>query len=221
MNKASLAFIIIAVLVVAAVVYVLIPENRRNTSDSSQATNPSVIGDKGWTARMGWRYIAYIEKDKDVSLSLDIEPMVKGNDLVYVPNESNWLKDAPSWARERRSEILDRLKSVAWNRKLTWREVEDSVSISSRDTDTAIPGSLESTPGGRELEDRRMFEPGSKYTHEEAHKIWHEGARMYSELVKGEVTIFMGGRPAIQDSVFQAIELPTLKKNPNVTLVFK
>lgn len=221
MSRASLAFIIVAVLVVAAAGCTLIPENRRNISDSPQATNPSVIGDKQWTAGMGWRYVAYVEKDKDASLSFVIEPMVKGADLVYVPNELNWLRSAPSWARERRSEILARLKSVAWNRKLTWRETEGSVSVVDPDSDTAVPGSLESTPGGRELEDRRMFEPGSKYTHEEAHKIWHEGARMYSELVKGEVKIFMGGKPAIKDSVFEAIELPTLKKNPNVTLVFK
>lgn len=221
MSRASLVFIIVAVSVVAAVGCALIPEKGLTISGSSQPTSPSVIGDDGWTARMGWRYVAYVEKDKGVSLSLDIEPMVKGDDRVYVPNESNWLKEAPSWARERRSEILDRLKSVAWNRKLTWREVEYSVSISVRDRDIPIPGSLESTPGGRELEDRRMFEPGSKYTHEEAHKIWHEGARMYSELVKGEVNIFMGGKPAIKDSVFEAIELPTLKKNPNVTLVFR
>ncbi len=221
MNKASLALIIVAGLVVAAAGCTLIPEKHQNTFDSPQATSPSVIGDKAWTAGMGWRYVAYIEKDKDVSLSLVIEPMVKGNDLVYVPNESTWMRDIPSWARERRSEILDRLKSVAWNRKLTWKEGEYSVFVSGLDSDTAVPGSLESTRGGRELEDRRMFEPGSKYTHDEAHKIWHESARMYSELAKGEVKIFTGGKPILKDSVFEAIELPTLKKNPNVTLIFR
>jgi len=78
---------------------------------------------------------------------------------------------------------------------------------------------LESTPGGRALEDRRLFEAGSKVTHERAHEMWHEAARMFAEQAKGKVTIFMS--EVIPDSVFQAVELPALKKNPNVTLDFK
>jgi len=42
---------------------------------------------------------------------------------------------------------------------------------------------------------------------------------MFVGQAKGNVTIYM--TEVIQDSVFQAVELPALKKNPNVTLVFK
>jgi hypothetical protein len=82
-----------------------------------------------------------------------------------------------------------------------------------------IHGSLESTEGGQALEAQRLFEPGSKMTHEQAHQLWHTAARMFAEQASGTVTIFMS--EVIPDSVFQAVELPALKNNPNVTLVFK
>jgi len=101
---------------------------------------------------MGWRYVSYSEGD--VSLWLQIEPMVKGADRVYVPDESRWLKDAPSWTRESRAKVLSRLKSVAWNRKLEWQECECPLPLEEH---KVIPGSLESTPGGQALEERRLF----------------------------------------------------------------
>ena len=201
MNRASLIFVIVAALTIAL-----------SGSALGQATNSKAIGGKDWTARMGWRYVSYAENDSTVALS--IEPMVKGDDRVFVPDEAHWLKGAPAWARERRAEILNRLKSVAWNRKLAWRECECPLG-----TDKIIPGSVESTRGGQWLEGKRLFEPGSPYTHEEVHEIWHEVIRRTIRQATGKVTIFMS--EVIPDSVFQVVELPTLKENPNVTIVFK
>jgi hypothetical protein len=82
-----------------------------------------------------------------------------------------------------------------------------------------IPGSLESTPGGSALEAMRMFNPGSDVSYERGHEMWYEAARMFVRRARGTVTIFMTS--VVPDSVFQAIELPELKKNPNVTLIFK
>ena len=93
---------------------------------------------------MGWRYVAYSEGN--ISVSLSIEPMATGEDRVYVPDEASWLKEA-DWTSERRAEVLSRLKSVAWNRKIDWRECECPLSSG---THQIIPGSLESTPGGRD-----------------------------------------------------------------------
>lgn len=164
---------------------------------------------------MGWRYVTYLEKD--AFLTLSIEPMVKGNDHIYVPNQAEWLKSAPPWARDARSQILNRLKSVAWNRRLDWLDCE--CPFSKLAPGEFIRGSLESTEGGRALENRRLFEPGSKLSYKDANTLWHSAARMFAEQASGKVTIFMA--EVIPDSVFQAIELPTLKKNPNVTLIFK
>ena len=184
-------------------------------SDINNGRSSAQIGDGRWTAEMGWRYVGY--REGDASLSLQIEPMVKGGDLVYVPGESGWLRTAPDWARQRRAEILSRLKSVKWNRKLEWTE-SDKSRVGSLALDP-IPGSLESTPGGRALERMRMFQPGSDVSHERAHEMWHEAARVFASQARGTATIFMRG--VVPNSVFQAIELPELKKNLNVTLIFK
>jgi hypothetical protein len=182
--------------------------------DFSQAGKSTAVSNESWTVRMGWRYVSYTEGN--VSLFLSIEPMVKGNDRVYVPGESSWLKATPSWKSEQRSKILSRLKSYPWNRRLTWQECDCPLSLGPHQV---IRGSLESTPGGQALEDQRLFEPGSNVTHEQAHEKWQQAARMFAEKARGNVTIFMS--EIIPDSVFQAVELPALKKNPNVTLIFK
>ena len=215
MNRAFLRFTGIATFAVAAAVCCFAATPDRAGSAVTLPANNSIARDKeSWTARMGWRYVSYVEGD--VSLWLLIEPMVKGDDHVYVPNEASWLKGAPSETGRRRLEILSRLKSIAWNRNLAWHDCECPLHFGPHEV---IHGTLESTPGGRALEDRRLFEPGSKVKHDHAHDLWHEAARMFAEQAKGTVTIFMG--EVVPNSVFQAIELPTLKKNPQVTLVFK
>ncbi|HEY0049382.1 MAG TPA: hypothetical protein VGB68_08870 [Pyrinomonadaceae bacterium] len=175
--------------------------------------NSSPVGGDGWSAEMGWRYVSYIEEN--TAIALQIEPMARGEDIVYVPDEANWLKSAPDWARQRREEILARLKSVMWNRRLVWQQGKGSFGAS-----RFVPGSLESTWGGQRLEKRRMFHPGSKITHEEAHELWHDAARLFAGQARGEVTIFKGAQ-GMPGTVFQEVELPALEINPNVTLVFK
>jgi hypothetical protein len=211
----SLAILFIALLFIAFLAY-----RRRREKDFFRrlgAAEPTPIGGEGWSARMGWRYVSYIEGE--CSLSLSIEPMVRGDDRVYVPDESGWRSEAPPWAADRQAEILERLQSVPWNRKLTWQERGCSFSRLGPNLDDAMPGSLESMPGGRALENMRMFEPGSLVTHQEAHKMWHDAQRISIKLASGPVTIEM--TEVIPGSVFQSVVLPALKKNPNVRLVFK
>jgi hypothetical protein len=174
----------------------------------------SLPGGDGWTARMGWRHVTYIEGRR--SLSFQIEPMAVGADVVYIPNAQAWLRFAPSWASACASKILDRLKSIAWTRELEWSERVDSSFLTS---DAPVPGSLESTPGGLQLEARRLFHPGSTLTHAQAHEVWHMAARRFAEAARGRVTIFASG--VNPRTVFGAVELPALRANPNVILDFK
>lgn len=208
---------VVVLLVLAVLIYLWARARQKEVFKRLQASQAIPVGNDVWTAKMGWRYVAYTEGEN--GLSLAIEPMVKGNDLVFVPDEQSWLKEAPSWARERRAEILERLVSVAWNRNSTWLEGKYTFSPLGPDLNDAMPNSLEATPGGQALENMRMFEPGSKVTHRQAHKMWHEAARAVAERATGQVTVHTS--EIISNSVFQAIVLPIFKKNPRVTIVYK
>ena len=176
--------------------------------------DPNLPGGDGWTARMGWRNVSYLEGRQ--MLTLQIEPMASGPDTVYVPDAQAWLQSAPSWARSRGGEILLRLKSIAWNRELIWEESPQSEFLTD---DAPLPGSLETTPGGQKIEGDRLFHPTSRMSHEQAHHIWHVLARRFAEAAQGRVTLYAS--TVIPNSVFEVIELPALRANPNVTLEFK
>jgi hypothetical protein len=66
--------------------------------------------------RMWYRFVTYREGAEVVSLGVDV--MVDGPDIVGVPSEEAWARSAPGFARDRREEIVDRLKRVKWNREL-------------------------------------------------------------------------------------------------------
>jgi len=174
----------------------------------------SLPGGAGWSARMGWRYLTYLEGEQ--SLSLAIEPMAVGPDIVYVPDAEAWSRVAPAWARNRATEILERIKSVPWSRDLQWSEGPNSAFLTD---DSPVSGSLESSSGGQQLEAERLFHPGSGLTHAQAHECWHLAARMFAEATRGRVTLFVNG--AVPNSVFREIELPALRSNPHVTLDFR
>ena len=181
---------------------------------SKTASVPSVPGGDGWSARMGWRYVTYVEGRN--LLSFQIEPMAVGADVVYVPDAQAWSQGAPAWAKVCSGKILDRLKSVAWRRELEWSESFDASFLTS---DAPVPGSVESTQGGLQLEAERLFHPGSTLTHAQAHELWHIGERKCAEAALGRVTIFASG--VNPKSVYAAVTLPALRANPNVTLDFK
>lgn len=180
---------------------------------------PIVEGDDGsWAAQMGWRYVAYREGDEAISLS--IEAMARRADLVYVPDAGKWKQAAPEWARARRAEILGRLKSIAWNRELVWLETskEDFI-ILDWNMEHVIHGSVESTPGGQRLEALRLYNPGSSVPFKEVREFWNRAAIEAMKCARGRVRLFMS--EVIPDSVFQAVILPTLRKNPDVELDFR
>jgi hypothetical protein len=175
-------------------------------------------GDDTWAAQMGWHYVAYREGGEAISLS--IEPMVRGADVVYTPDDEKWAQSAPAWARTRRGEILERLKSVAWNRELTWRESsKDGLMLIGRDMNHVIPGSVEGTWGGQRLEALRLYNPGSSTPLEEVRELWNRAALETVKGARGRVNLFVS--EDIPDSVFQSVIMPALRKNPDVYLDFR
>lgn len=75
-----------------------------------------------------------------------------------------------------------------------------------------------STPGGKWLDDLKLFNNGIKgILEEDAYLIWRRTSERYAENALG-TTIGILNNPRI-DSIFNTIEFPTLKINPKVTNV--
>lgn len=161
------------------------------------------------SAEMGWRYITYRQGMQTITMM--IQPMVKGPCLVYAPNEKCWKQYAPSWASNKREDILNYLSSIKWNRYIKFEDVETNF-VSKE----PVPGALESTQGGETLEAQNLFQPNSSLTPEQAKELWYTVCRRFAEACKGEVNIFRSG--IIPGSVFEEIELPALKSNKRVKL---
>ena len=69
---------------------------------------------------ISFRYIKYLE-GKD-SIEFQIEPELKRPSIVHVPSPQRWIMELPEWAKNRRDEILDRVKSKCSHLNCEWRE---------------------------------------------------------------------------------------------------
>ncbi len=77
---------------------------------------------------------------------------------------------------------------------------------------------LEMTPGGKFLDDLKLFEQGSPLKPEQATKVWARLSRRYAEQAAGDVFCFVAGaRPT---GVFTTVELPELRKNHKVGNIY-
>jgi hypothetical protein len=175
--------------------------------------------DGSWQARMGWRYIAY--KESRIPFGIQIEPMVTGADVVYVPLETIWLQES-NLKPLSKQQVIRNLQSLSWNRELIWQETENVSFLPVNSVlEFVVPGSLESTQGGQYIESLRLFEASrtQNLSFEQAREIWLIMERRFANEARGEVTIFAEPQ-GIVGSVFHEVALPLLKKNPHVTLKF-
>jgi len=167
-----------------------------------------------WSAFVGWRYISYTEGANTVALY--IEPMFNLPDIVYLPSLPVWDRQCPGWAKGKREIIIARLKSIHWKRDFVWEESGGNGFVKI----TPMPGSIESTPGGKKFEADGLFKPDSPLTKEQAKQVWYAAVKAFTEQVKGKVRIF-ADMPPNPGSVFAEIELPILKGKKDVDLIFK
>ncbi len=169
-----------------------------------------------WSSRMGWRYLSY--SDPDIGVYFQIEPMVEGPDTVNVPTQEKWAAKVPASAIKHRLEIIERLKSLPWNRELDW--IESTASFGVLDADNLLPvspGSVESTAPGKQLEHRRLFEPESTTPFEQARALWIDEERKFAATARGRVTLFES-TVANPRTVFAAVQVPALRANPGVVV---
>ena len=66
------------------------------------------IPDDKYDVLISLRYIIYSE-GKD-AMEFQVDPGLKHPTIIHIPSEERWKKESPEWARNRRDEILDRLK---------------------------------------------------------------------------------------------------------------
>lgn len=169
------------------------------------------------SCQMGWRYVLYRQGRKAIAFT--IEPMVIGSDIVYIPSAKTWKESLPDHSAKLRVEILTYLKKQKWNRDLVWNELDGAVAKKiNNSSELIIPGSLESTPGGKWLEEQRLFHPNSPFPFKQAREMWIEIDKRFSNEARGVVTIACS--ELIQNSVFAEVELPMLRKNKLVKLNF-
>jgi hypothetical protein len=128
--------ILAAVISVAACASSGAVSSSRGTADTS--------ADRNWLATIGWQRVSYREGNE--SVTLEIEPMMSGPDLIFVPDPDTWKKFAPATYRDRRETVLARLKAVPWNRELAWLDAPTGFG-----TEKVTPGSIQSTAGGAEF----------------------------------------------------------------------
>ena len=62
-----------------------------------------------WDILIAFRYIVYIEGDNRIEFQID--PGLKSPSIIHFPGRERWDTDLPVWARGRRDEIVERIRS--------------------------------------------------------------------------------------------------------------
>jgi hypothetical protein len=69
---------------------------------------------------IAFRYVKYFEGENE--LELQVDPGLKEPSIIHVPSPERWRSEMPSWARERRDEILQRIRSKCAHMQVEWKE---------------------------------------------------------------------------------------------------
>lgn len=69
---------------------------------------------------IAFRYIKYIE-GKD-SIEFQVDPGLKTPTVIHIPSPERWRSEVPDWARDRRDEILGRIKEKTVHMKPEFKE---------------------------------------------------------------------------------------------------
>jgi ribose 5-phosphate isomerase B len=69
---------------------------------------------------ISFRYIKYMERKGSIEFGVD--PGLKRPSIVHIPSPERWDSELPEWTKNRRDEILDRVKSKCAHLQCEWKE---------------------------------------------------------------------------------------------------
>jgi len=67
-----------------------------------------------------FKWVEYSENGK--TIHIDVEPGVGVPSLVNLPGSERWQKEMPDWAKNRREEIIERIKAKCDHLDWEWKE---------------------------------------------------------------------------------------------------
>lgn len=161
---------------------------------------------------MRWKSVSYLREGKRIKL--EIIPMAQGKDIILISTPELWKKYLNI---QERDELIVLLEKIAWKRDIRVAEVEVEPVILNEGDAGIIQGTLESTPGGKKLEDSYLFDPQAPMSKEQVKEIYFMLEKRFAEAARGVVHI--PKYALLKGSVLAEISVPTLKSNPNVQLM--
>ena len=156
--------------------------------------------------RMTWSQVV-CTINNDTKYIFSIKPMYKGDDICYIPIKNDEYK-----------EIIERIKSVNWNRDIRFVECEIKVKCLEMNKNEFEAGTLESTKAAQEFNELEMFNPEFEMDRSKVHELWCILEKRFAEAADGIVSV--KSYDISEGSVFDKITLPTLLSNKKAHVYF-
>jgi len=100
------------------------PDSKEETPATDGTSTGSTDGpepaDETYDLLIAFRYIKYMEGRN--SIEFQVDPGLKTPSVIHVPSPGRWNSDLPEWTRNRRDEILQRVKKKTSHMKAEFRE---------------------------------------------------------------------------------------------------
>lgn len=171
-----------------------------------------VTFEDGSVIEMQWKQLVY--KKGDIALTYQIVPMHKRPDILFFTSANFWTMIHEGLLTEAdRQDILNKIKSVNWKRDL---EIQETLTFLKNGQGLSLEeGTIELTPGYKQLCEMNLFDPEQQLTNDQVKQIYIKAETKYCEAIKGKVTIPAHSLSIIRGSIVREICIPLIKKNPN------
>lgn len=95
------------------------PSSKKKASQKAVA-RPNTDIPQEHDVLIAFRYIKYLEGNN--TLEFKVDPGLKNPTVIHVPSRERWKSEIPTWAKDRREEIINRLKTKCSHMSCSWEE---------------------------------------------------------------------------------------------------